>query len=62
MKPLLGYMLATLLGAFVIVVLLATALAFVPVLFLFAGFWFARPMTWESEFEHETRRLLKGSK
>lgn len=60
MKRLWGFILATVMGAFMVVFLLATAVAFVPILFLFAGFWWACPMTWESEFDHESRRLLKG--
>lgn len=55
-----GYILAAFGALIVIVFLLIGALAFTPILILFAGFWWACPMSWESEFEHETKRLLKG--
>ena len=44
-----------------IIVIALAAVGFLPLL-AFSLFWFAKPMTWESEFDADPKRLLKGAK
>lgn len=56
-----GYILATVGVLFGVVVIAVAAVGFLPLL-AFGLFWNACPMTWESEFDAEAKRLLKGTK
>lgn len=53
-----GYILSAVGVLFGIIVVAVAAVGFIPLL-IFGLFWNAGPMTWESEFEYDTKRLLK---
>ena len=60
-KRIVGYVTAGLMGLAGIIIIALAAVGFLPLL-AFSLLWFAKPMTWESEFDADTKRLLKGTK